>query len=147
MPGSSFSSPGGFGEVVPSCSLSDYNVLTAAQEKKSETAHSVRPLTIGQLIRATQAHTDAEWRVENDEIGQVCHDSVRSTIFFVTLLRFRLWHKSCQFNDKLLTVFIGLTMGPAASRGDIGWILQFQKVGSQAELRMFDFHLRAHRFL
>ncbi|EDR14860.1 uncharacterized protein LACBIDRAFT_244225, partial [Laccaria bicolor S238N-H82] len=33
--------------------------------------HSLRPLTIAQLNKATQAHTDAEWQVDGMEIGQV----------------------------------------------------------------------------
>jgi hypothetical protein len=39
--------------------------------QKNEAQHSLRPVTIGQLKNATQAHTDAEWMIENDEIGQV----------------------------------------------------------------------------
>ena len=39
-------------------------------EQRTDSSHSLRPLTIGQLCRATQAHTDAEWRVDDMEIGQ-----------------------------------------------------------------------------
>jgi replication factor A2 len=39
--------------------------------QKNEAQHSLRPVTVGQLRKATQAHTDAEWMIENDEIGQV----------------------------------------------------------------------------
>jgi len=39
--------------------------------RKNEASHSLRPVTIGQLRKATQAHTDAEWMIENNEIGQV----------------------------------------------------------------------------
>ncbi|KIM58857.1 hypothetical protein SCLCIDRAFT_1218197 [Scleroderma citrinum Foug A] len=45
-------SPGGFG-------------------RKSETSHSLRPLTIHQLLNATQAHPDADWMLDDTEIGQV----------------------------------------------------------------------------
>ncbi|KIM87163.1 hypothetical protein PILCRDRAFT_815629 [Piloderma croceum F 1598] len=51
-PGSANGSPGGMG-------------------RKNEAQHSLRPVTVGQLRKATQAHTDAEWMIENDEIGQV----------------------------------------------------------------------------
>ncbi|KAI0928429.1 hypothetical protein AcW1_005676 [Taiwanofungus camphoratus] len=34
-------------------------------------SHSLRPTTIKQLINATQAHSDAEWMIEETEIGQV----------------------------------------------------------------------------
>lgn len=39
--------------------------------QKSETAHSLRPMTIYQLIQASQAHTDADWVLDDQEIGQV----------------------------------------------------------------------------
>ncbi|KAG8217715.1 hypothetical protein J3R82DRAFT_5872 [Butyriboletus roseoflavus] len=39
--------------------------------RKSETAHSLRPMTIYQLIQANQAHTDADWVLDDQEIGQV----------------------------------------------------------------------------
>jgi replication factor A2 len=39
--------------------------------QKNEATHSLRPVTIGQLRNATQAHTDADWMIENNEIGQV----------------------------------------------------------------------------
>ncbi|KAL4077090.1 hypothetical protein V8B97DRAFT_1380730 [Scleroderma yunnanense] len=45
-------SPGGFG-------------------RKSETSHSLRPLTIHQLSVANQAHPDADWMLDDTEIGQV----------------------------------------------------------------------------
>ncbi|KAF9065319.1 hypothetical protein BDP27DRAFT_1229097, partial [Rhodocollybia butyracea] len=38
---------------------------------KSEISHSVRSLTIAQVNKAHQAHTDAEWTLEGQEIGQV----------------------------------------------------------------------------
>jgi len=52
LTGSPGSSPGGMG-------------------RKNEAQHSLRPVTIGQLRKATQAHTDAEWMIENNEIGQI----------------------------------------------------------------------------
>lgn len=39
--------------------------------QKSETAHSLRPMSIYQLIQASQAHTDADWVLDDQEIGQV----------------------------------------------------------------------------
>lgn len=39
--------------------------------KRSETSHSLRPVTIAQLVRATQPHADAEWTIEGAEVGQV----------------------------------------------------------------------------
>jgi len=38
--------------------------------RRTEISHSLRPLTIMQLTKASQAHTDAEWRVDDVEIGQ-----------------------------------------------------------------------------
>ncbi|KAG6336409.1 hypothetical protein ID866_2682 [Astraeus odoratus] len=45
-------SPGGFG-------------------RKSEISHSLRPLTIHQVLTASQAHPDADWMLDDTEIGQV----------------------------------------------------------------------------
>jgi len=39
--------------------------------RRTEASHSVRPLTAAQLIKATQAHTDAEWMIDDMEVGQV----------------------------------------------------------------------------
>ena len=39
--------------------------------QRTEMSHSLRPLTVMQLNKALQAHTDAEWRVDDVEIGQV----------------------------------------------------------------------------
>lgn len=39
--------------------------------QNKEASHSLRPLTIAQVIKATQAHADAEWMVDDVEIGQV----------------------------------------------------------------------------
>ncbi|KAH7922100.1 replication protein A subunit RPA32, partial [Leucogyrophana mollusca] len=50
--GSASGSPGGFG-------------------RRSEISHSLRPLTVHQLNEAVQAHSDAEWVLEDAEIGQV----------------------------------------------------------------------------
>ncbi|KAG6898363.1 hypothetical protein C0992_009038 [Termitomyces sp. T32_za158] len=36
-----------------------------------EASHSLRPLTIAQLLKASQAHSDAEWNVDDIEIGHV----------------------------------------------------------------------------
>ncbi|TFY83713.1 hypothetical protein EWM64_g296 [Hericium alpestre] len=45
--------------------------FTDGRKKRSELAQSLRPLTIKQLYSATQAHADADWTIENTEIGQV----------------------------------------------------------------------------
>lgn len=39
--------------------------------RKTEIAHSLRPLTVLQLLNATQAHSDAEWMLDDTELGQV----------------------------------------------------------------------------
>jgi len=39
--------------------------------RTKEASHSLRPLTIAQVIKATQAHADAEWMVDDVEIGQI----------------------------------------------------------------------------
>ncbi|TFK42517.1 hypothetical protein BDQ12DRAFT_278987 [Crucibulum laeve] len=39
--------------------------------KRSEASHSLRPLTAAQIIKATQAHTDADWMIDDMEVGQV----------------------------------------------------------------------------
>ncbi|KAJ3763737.1 hypothetical protein EV360DRAFT_32901 [Lentinula raphanica] len=39
--------------------------------QRTELSHSVRPLTLAQVNKAHQAHTDAEWTLEGNEIGQV----------------------------------------------------------------------------
>ncbi|KAF5330919.1 hypothetical protein D9619_005432 [Psilocybe cf. subviscida] len=69
--GSPFSqtgSPGGMRVRLfkPTLKKGDSN---AAQ--RTEISNSLRPFTIAQINHATQAHTDAEWRVDDVEIGQV----------------------------------------------------------------------------
>lgn len=44
---------------------------TGSLARKSETAHSLRPLTILQLHAASQMHPDADWTLDDREIGQV----------------------------------------------------------------------------
>ncbi|KNZ71816.1 Replication factor A protein 2, partial [Termitomyces sp. J132] len=39
--------------------------------RNREASHSLRPCTVSQLLKATQAHSDAEWTVDDVEIGQV----------------------------------------------------------------------------
>ncbi|RDB21447.1 Replication factor A protein 2 [Hypsizygus marmoreus] len=39
--------------------------------RSKEASHSLRPLTVAQVIKATQAHADAEWTVDEMEIGQI----------------------------------------------------------------------------
>ncbi|KAJ3781902.1 replication protein A subunit RPA32 [Lentinula aff. detonsa] len=43
----------------------------ASEAKRTELSHSVRPLTLAQVNKAHQAHTDAEWTLEGSEVGQV----------------------------------------------------------------------------
>ncbi|ESK94527.1 putative replication factor-a protein [Moniliophthora roreri MCA 2997] len=38
---------------------------------KTDLSHSLRPVTIAQLHKATQAHADSEWQLENAELGQI----------------------------------------------------------------------------
>ena len=38
---------------------------------QKEASHSLRPLTVSQVLKATQAHADADWAVDDAEIGQV----------------------------------------------------------------------------
>lgn len=39
--------------------------------RRGNTSNSLRPVTIPMLLRATQAHTDAEWIIDNNEVGAV----------------------------------------------------------------------------
>ncbi|KII88398.1 hypothetical protein PLICRDRAFT_161449 [Plicaturopsis crispa FD-325 SS-3] len=39
--------------------------------RRSEASHSLRPLTCRQVVNATQAHADADWHVDDAEIGQI----------------------------------------------------------------------------
>ncbi|KAG6810185.1 hypothetical protein H0H92_012949, partial [Tricholoma furcatifolium] len=39
--------------------------------RNKEASHSIRPLTVTQLLKATQLHADAEWTVDDVEIGHV----------------------------------------------------------------------------
>ncbi|THG98963.1 hypothetical protein EW026_g3304 [Hermanssonia centrifuga] len=39
--------------------------------RRTGASHSLRPVTIKQLIGATQAHADAEWHIDDMEVGQV----------------------------------------------------------------------------
>jgi len=62
---------GGGGGFLTSGSPGSANGSPGGMGRRNEAQHSLRPVTIGQLKKATQAHTDAEWMIENDEIGQV----------------------------------------------------------------------------
>ena len=46
----------------------------------------MRPLTIAQLLKATQAHSEAEWTVDDVEIGQVRADETPVTSLSFVLL-------------------------------------------------------------
>ncbi|KAH9843057.1 uncharacterized protein C8Q71DRAFT_735700 [Rhodofomes roseus] len=39
--------------------------------RKAGALHSLRPVTIKQLLNATQAHSDAEWSIDEVEVGQI----------------------------------------------------------------------------
>ncbi|KAJ4488149.1 replication protein A subunit RPA32 [Lentinula aciculospora] len=43
----------------------------SGETKRTELSRSVRPLTLAQVNKAHQAHTDAEWILEGNEVGQV----------------------------------------------------------------------------
>ena len=49
--------------------------------QKSELSASLRPVTICQLNKATQQHSDAEWRLEEIELGQASSKSRPSRPF------------------------------------------------------------------
>ncbi|KIK08295.1 hypothetical protein K443DRAFT_85528 [Laccaria amethystina LaAM-08-1] len=54
------------------CQAAHLSAQVAARgAREAEASHSLRPLTVAQLNKATQAHTDAEWQVDGMEIGQV----------------------------------------------------------------------------
>ncbi|KAF8651484.1 hypothetical protein AX16_004782 [Volvariella volvacea WC 439] len=40
-------------------------------ERRTEISASLRPVTIAQLAKATQAHTDALWQIEGIDVGQI----------------------------------------------------------------------------
>jgi len=44
---------------------------TPGGQKREGLAHSVRAVTAKQIVRATQAHTEAEWYVDEHELGHV----------------------------------------------------------------------------
>lgn len=56
-------------ERVYVCFVSGH--LLADYLTQKEASHSLRPLTVAQILKATQAHADAEWTVDDSEIGQV----------------------------------------------------------------------------
>lgn len=68
--GSQYNSPGGAVRVsfVSSRLLAVYIDASTLQRTA---AQSLRPVTVKQVHSATQAHTDAEWMLEDMEIGQV----------------------------------------------------------------------------
>ncbi|KAF8892525.1 hypothetical protein BD779DRAFT_1509479 [Infundibulicybe gibba] len=39
--------------------------------RRNEVSQSLRPVTVAQLVKASQPHTDADWTIDNTEIGQV----------------------------------------------------------------------------
>ncbi|KAI6128313.1 hypothetical protein EV401DRAFT_922618 [Pisolithus croceorrhizus] len=65
-----YSGSGGGGGYVAGSPLGGAN-SPGGFGRKSETSHSLRPMTIHQLLNATQAHADADWMLDDAEIGQV----------------------------------------------------------------------------
>jgi len=57
------------GPVYVSRFVGTFHVLICCSQK--EASHSLRPLTVSQVLKATQAHADADWTVDDTEIGQV----------------------------------------------------------------------------
>ena len=55
--------------VYATCDVDNQLTFT----KRSETSHSLRPVTVAQLVRATQPHADAEWTIDGSEVGQVSY--------------------------------------------------------------------------
>ncbi|THH26464.1 hypothetical protein EUX98_g7719 [Antrodiella citrinella] len=50
---------------------SQFNSPSGQARQRSSVAQSLRPLTIKQVYSATQAHTDAEWMLEENELGHI----------------------------------------------------------------------------
>lgn len=97
--GSPFSqtgSPGGMRVRLfkPTLKKGDSN---AAQ--RTEISNSLRPFTIAQINHATQAHTDAEWRVDDVEIGQVSASDL-GVLLTVTTTRLGLHCRPSCFHSK-----------------------------------------------
>ena len=69
--GSPFSASGSPGGGRVSCAQRRQCAIVLIYLQRTEISQSLRPLTILQLNKASQAHVDAEWRVDDVEIGQV----------------------------------------------------------------------------
>ncbi|KAG5728037.1 Replication factor A protein 2 [Termitomyces sp. T112] len=67
---SHFNDYGGGGGFLPGGSPYSSTSSPGAGRNR-EASHSLRPCTVSQLLKATQAHSDAEWTVDDVEIGQV----------------------------------------------------------------------------
>ncbi|TCD64659.1 replication factor A protein 2 [Steccherinum ochraceum] len=50
---------------------SQFNSPGAGTGSRRNTSNSLRPLTVKQVYAATQAHTDAEWMLDDLEVGQI----------------------------------------------------------------------------
>ena len=50
---------------------SPYSATGSPGGARKEASHSLRPLTVAQALKATQAHADADWQVDDVEIGQI----------------------------------------------------------------------------
>ncbi|KAH9935018.1 uncharacterized protein B0H18DRAFT_927723 [Fomitopsis serialis] len=61
---------GGGGYLAGGSPFGSANGSPGGQLRKGA-LHSLRPVTIKQLLNATQAHSDAEWTIEDAEVGQI----------------------------------------------------------------------------
>ena len=84
--------------------------------QKSETAHSLRPMTIYQLIQASQAHTDADWVLDDQEIGQVNNHYTWMCSLLIPSFRSPLSRISLQYKHRQRIVNICSMMVQVASK-------------------------------
>ncbi|CCM04607.1 uncharacterized protein FIBRA_06789 [Fibroporia radiculosa] len=62
---------GGGGYLTGGSPFGSTSGSPGGQFRRGAALHSLRPVTIKQLIDATQPHSDAEWMIEDAEIGQI----------------------------------------------------------------------------
>lgn len=117
--GSPAGSPGGFARVRRSLSLPLF-ISIYFDIQKSETAHSLRPMTIYQLIQANQAHTDADWVLDDQEIGQVKSQQIWMCGLLITLFRSPLSRILPRYKHRRRIVNTCLTTVQAKSRPATG---------------------------
>lgn len=66
-----YGNAGGGGYLAGGSPFGSAGGSPGGQFRRGAALHSLRPVMIGQLLNATQAHSDAEWMIEDAEIGQV----------------------------------------------------------------------------